>query len=278
VSAEVSATPLATFEAKWTQAHAEFGLALHFSHGEERAARSAFGCLLFELEHAAFGIREMQPAATKLQWWAEEFARTGKGEARHPLTQALGERVRAAAIPLLRWQEAIVGALAQRDPEPAADRNALLDGYARLYRPLAEVEASLFGASDAEPTARVFALARALQETGALADALRDGRLPLPLDLLARHRLARGDLSRESPERTRALQDWLNTLAAECAGLAHSKPGLSPMCAAMLATARSRMRHAARAREPLVDLAEGRRRLPLAAPWSAWRAARRSRP
>jgi 15-cis-phytoene synthase len=277
VSAEVSATPLATFEAKWTQAHPEFGLALHFSRGEERTARSAFGCLLFELEHAAFGIREMQPAATKLQWWAEEFARTGKGEARHPLTQALGERVRAAAIPLLRWQEAIVGALAQRDPEPAADRNALLDGYARLYRPLAEVEASLFGASDAEPTARVFALTRALQETGALADALRDGRLPLPLDLLARHRLARGDLSRESAERTRALQDWLKTLAADCAGLAHSKPGLSPVSAAMLATAHSRMRHAARAGEPLADLAEARRRLPLAAPWSAWQAARRSR-
>jgi phytoene synthase len=275
VSAEVS--PLATFEAKWIAAHPEFGLALYFSHGEKRAARSAFGCVLFELEHAAFGIREMQPAATKLQWWAEEFARTGSGEARHPLTQVLVERVRAAAIPLLRWQEAIVGALAQRDPEPAADKSALLEGYARLYRPLAEVEASLFGASDAEPTARVFALARALNETGALADALRDGRLPLPLGLLARHRLARGDLSRESPDRTRALQDWLRTLAADCAELARSKPGLSPMAAAVLATARSRMRHAARAGEPLADLAQARRRLPLAAALSVWRAARRSR-
>jgi len=277
VSVDASAAPLATFEAKWTQAHPEFGLALHFSHGEERTARSAFGCLLFELEHAAFGIREMQPAATKLQWWAEEFARTGKGEARHPLTQALAERVRGAAIPLLRWQEAIVGALAQRDPEPAADGNALLDGYARLYRPLAEVEAALFGACDAEPTARVLALARALHEVGALADALRDGRLPLPLDLLARHRLARGDLARESRERTQALQDWLAVLAADCGALAHSNHRLSAMSASTLATARSRLRHAARAGEPLADLADARRRLPVAAAWSAWRAARRSR-
>jgi phytoene/squalene synthetase len=135
VSTDPSSAPLASFEAKWTQAYPEFGLALKFDRDHGRDERKAFACLVFELEHAAFGIREAQPAAIKLQWWAEEFARTGAGEARHPLTKSLAARIGEAAIPLRRWQEAIVGAFAQRDAEPFANITALLDGYARFYEP-----------------------------------------------------------------------------------------------------------------------------------------------
>lgn len=277
MEAQDHGTPLASFEAKWSAAHPEFGLALGFVPPAARPAQSAFACLAFELEHAAFGIREAQPAAIKLQWWAEEFARAANGEARHPLTQALAAQPGYATLPLTLWHEVVVGALAQRDPEPAADRTALLETYAALYRPLAAIEARLFTPLDAVASARVRTLARALRETAALADALRDGRLPLPLDLLARHRLARGDLARASAPQAAALREWLNALQAECAELAAAHAPLGALGATALHADRWRARRAARTEDPAAALQDGFTRLPLGAAWAAWRAARRSR-
>ncbi|MEO5624890.1 MAG: squalene/phytoene synthase family protein, partial [Dokdonella sp.] len=164
-------TPLASFEAKWAAAHPEFGLALKFVAQHERRAQSAFACLVYELEHAAFGIREAQPAAIKLQWWGEEFARCAKQEARHPLTQALSDHPGFAQIPLAQWYAVIGGALAQRDPEPAADGPGLLDQFAQFHAPLGAIDAQLFG-GDARTIANALSLARALRETAALADTL----------------------------------------------------------------------------------------------------------
>jgi phytoene synthase len=219
----------------------------------------------------------MQPAAIKLQWWAEEFVRAAKGEARHPLTPVLAERISRAAIPIARWQDVVMGALNQRDPEPAADTDALLENHARFYAPVAEIEAALFANVDAAPSARVLALARALRETTGLTDALRDGRLPLPLDLLARHRLARGDLAGKLPEAAAALRDWLKRLGADCSEVAKGRPRLSVLSAATLAATSARAGRAAGATEPLAALAEGQHRLSVGTTWSAWRAARRSR-
>ena len=270
-----ASTPLASFETKWTEARPELALALRFERADEREARAAFACLVLEIEHAAFGIREAQPAAIKLQWWAEELARAAKGEARHPLTQALAPRIAAAAIPQREWNATIVGAMAQRDPEPAADREALLSGYAQLYAPLGTIEAAFF---DTDPTAvaNALVLSRAMRETAALPDALRDGKLPLPLDLLARHRLARGDLGGESAARNEALREWFGDLARELAApLATSKLGI--LRAAMAAADAKRLAGAAKAAEPLkaVTASLGGLSIPIA--WAAWRAARRSR-
>jgi 15-cis-phytoene synthase len=280
VSAGSPATPLASFEAKWSDAYPEFALAQRFVR-DDREAKLAFACLVFEIEHAAFGVREAQPAAIKLQWWAEELARAGTGEARHPLTRALGARVAADAIPQRLWQQAIIAALAQRDPEPAADTAALLETYAPLYAPLGAIESMLFGA-DAEAVARALALMRALRETAALPAALRDGKLPLPLDRLAQHRLSRGDLSTASPARADALRDQLRDLATRLqALLARDAIAAHPLGverAAMAAADAQRAHAAARAAEPLAALNEALGRVSIPAVWSAWRAARRSRP
>ncbi|MGH8172098.1 MAG: hypothetical protein ACREPX_03055 [Rhodanobacteraceae bacterium] len=276
MNADAPNAPLASFEAKWSAAHPEFGLALTFIREPERSERSAFGCLVYEIEYAAFGIREMHPAAIKLSWWAEEFVRASKGEARHPLTIALADRIRRAGVPIARWQDVVMAAMAQRDPEPAADAHALL-GNTAFYTPFTEIEAALFGGIDAEPSARALALAHAVRETANLADALRDGRLPVPLDLLARHRLARGDLAGKSTEASSALRDWLQQLADVGAELAGQRARFSVVTAATLAAARFRARRAARAEEPLAVLAEAQRRISAGTAWSAWRAARRSR-
>ncbi len=269
-------TPLASFEAKWAAVHPEFALALKFVAADRRRVHSAFACLVYELEHAAFAIREAEPAMIKLQWWAEEFGRVGSGAARHPLTQALAVESAFVALPTAHWHEVIVGAMAQRDPEPAPDRAVLLRGYAALYRPLASIEAALF-ASSAESVAQVRTRARALRETAALADALRDGRLPLPLDVLARHRLARGELARNSPQQVAALRDWLAALASDPVQAGGQDAGLGVLAAANASADRWRAQIAARADDPLATLNAAFARVPLRAVWATWRAGRRPR-
>ena len=270
-------TPLASFEAKWAAVHPEFGLALKFVAEDRRHAQSAFACLVYELEHTAFAIREAEPAMIKLQWWAEEFARIGSGAARHPLTQALAEYPAFATLPAGCWHEVVVGTMAQRDPEPAADRDALLQGYAAMYRPLASIEAELFPSTFAESVAHARAGARALRETASLANALRDGRLPLPLDLLARHRLARGELTRDSPQQAAALREWLAALVSGSAHIIGSGAGLGVLTAANASADHWRARMAARADDPLAVLNAAFARVPLRAIWAAWQAGRRSR-
>lgn len=248
-------------------------MALKFVPQHQRVVQSAFACLVYELEYTAFGIREAQPAAIKLQWWAEEFARTTQRDARHPLTQALAAHPGFADIPLARWHEVILGALAQRDTEPAADQGALLKSYAVLYAPLAIIEASLFAPIDSAAITRVRSLARALHETATLAEALRDGRLPLPLDVLARHRMARGDLAQSSSQQADMLREWLLTLASD----SRSSIGgsfLGALHAAGASADRWRAGKAARAAGPLAELQALSSRLPLRSVWAAWRAGR----
>jgi 15-cis-phytoene synthase len=288
VNVEASSAPIASFEAKWADAYPEFGLALRFDRSADRQAHAALACLVFEIEHAAFGIREPQPGAVKLQWWAEELTRAGNGKARHPLTQALGARIARESVSTELWLEAIVGALAQRDPEPAADGQALLDQYAQLYAPLARIESAMFG-TNMESVTGVLALRRALRETASLATALRDGKLPLPLDLLARHRLARGDLSNAGGARGDALREWFTWLGGELTAWAMLRktadhetgsaldrsPGV--VRATMAAVDGRRAKALGSARDPLASGNDGFGRLSIPVVWFAWRMARRSR-
>ena len=122
---------------------------------------------------------------------------------------------------------------------------------------------------------------RALRETAALPIALRDGKLPLPLDRLARHRLSRGDLSNASPERGEALREQLRDLAERLRGLlvrdALAAHPLGVVRATMAAADAVRAGAASKAAEPLAALGEALGRLSISTVWSAWRAARRSR-
>lgn len=265
--------PAASFESKWVAAYPELELGLRFVAPPWRAAQSAFTCLVHELEHAAFGIRDAEPATLKLHWWMEEFARARAGDARHPLTRVLASQPGFAGVGGEAWHAVVAGAFAQRDPQAATDRDALLRDHAALYQPLAAVETALFGYPDADTVALARSLAHALRETATLDESLRDGRLPLPLDLLARHRLARGDLAADSPRQVAALREWLAELASGFARL--RAPG--PLLAAAVASDRWRARRAGSAAQPLGSLRTDLGRLPLRAAWVAWRAGRETR-
>jgi hypothetical protein len=105
--------------------------------------------------------------------------------------------------------------------------------------------------------------------------------LPLPLDLLARHRLARGNLGSASAIRSDALRDWFGALAGDLSALvsrdALSARPLGALRAAMAAIDASRLAAAAVANEPLAAIDAALSGLSFRAAWSAWRAARRSR-
>ena len=267
-------SPLVSFENKWVATQPELEVGLKFLRGDARRVQSAFACLVHELEYAAYGIREVQPAAMKLQWWAEEFAGVGSAQARHPLTQALMDCEGFASIDLALWQSVILAAMAQRDAEPGSDTTALLAVHADFYRPLATIEQRLFGPIDESARTRAHTLSRALRETASMNEALNDGRLPLPLDLMARHRLSRGDLSRNSPEQVAALTEWLQTLSAGFADVRSAPLGVLGTASASADQWRSRA--ASRSRDPLKTLHDSFARLPLRSTWAAWRAAKRS--
>ncbi len=270
MNASDASVALASFETKWIDASPELALGLRFVAPALRDACSAFQCVLHELEYAAFGIADPQPAALKLQWWAEEFALAAQGQARHPLTRTLSAETGGREIPAQTWYAAVAGAFAQRDAQPAADAQSLLAGYQALYTPLAQIQAQLFAGLDAGALARAHALACAVRETLALGEVLGSGRLPVPLDVLARHRLARGELSQSSPAQQAALRAWLAQLRQLGNGLHAARIG--PLAAARWRADEWRLGKAWRAADPLATLHAAMARLPLRAAWAAWRA------
>lgn len=234
---------------------------------------SAFACLTYEIGHAAFHIVEPEVARTKLQWWAEEFSAFAEGKPRHPLTEVLLSWEPMAALSLDTWSALIIGAFAQRESTPASTLAELLGGYRRLHEPFAAIEAALYPEFDVGTSAEGAALSRALHEVTWIAEALAKDRLPLPLDLLARHQLSRADLGQRSERRDAAIREHLATLATQMRSI--NRRGLSPLMAASLQAAQVRSRRAARAMDPLAECAAKLDRLPLSSVWAGWRAARR---
>jgi 15-cis-phytoene synthase len=272
----MSTDALASFEAKWSLAHPELPIALRFSQSAVRPFESAFACLSYELGHAAFQIAEAEVATTKLQWWAEELTGLSSGSVRHPLTGLLADRASRSGLAGGQWNAVVAGAFAQRDSAPATTLDELLATYLRFHSPLAEIEATLFGRPHARDLAHAAALSRALNEVIRLPETQARDRLPLPLDLLARHQLSRGDLGQSGGKRDNALREHLAAIANAMETV--DRRGLSPLLGIRLHADQLRCRRAAKAADPLAESARNLDRLPLSSAWVGWRAARRLQP
>ncbi len=263
---------LGSFEAKWSGIHPELALALRFVPAAARDGALGLAVVGLEIEDAAFRIAEDHVAETKLHWWAEELARLIDGKPRHPATQALAATARPSIAPGA-WEAVITGALAVRETAPAGSLGDLLDGHRRYYGPLARVAAAASPGVSADAAAEAAVLARALQELTELRGSLERGRLPLPLDLLARHQLDRGELAARSPARDEALRELLHQIA----GRLRAQPWSAlPLFAGVRQIADlGRAGRAARATDPVQTLVAARGRLGPSAAWRAWRLARR---
>ncbi len=269
----MSADALASFEAKWSLAQPELPLALRFTEASMRSCISAFACLSNEIAQAAFHIVESEVATTKLNWWAEELASLSVGKPHHPLTRILAGFEPIGRIHANQWASVINGAFHQREAEPASSLDALLASYLRLLAPVAGIESNLFARRDVESLAHAAALSRALHETIRLNELLARDRLPLPLDLLARHQLSRTDLGQPIERNALALREHLSALAARFEAI--DRRGVSPLAAIRLNADQRRSHRGARARDPLAEIAHDLDRLPLSSVWAGWRAARR---
>lgn len=263
---------LASFEHKWAASHPELVIAAPFVSPPLRDARVALACIGWELAEAALGSAGADPAFAKLAWWAEELTRAPGGDRRHPLTRALAEHPRLAALDPSPWRAAVGGAMALRDAGPAADAQSLLAGLDGLFRPLGVVQAALFG-GDPDAIARRQAMAHLLRGIALLDQGSDTPGLPLPLDLLARHRLGRGALAEAGPARTALLRDWLADLAADPVARQSASDALD---AAMAVADRWRLRQGLRGAEPVAALAAAIPRLPWWTALAAWRGGRRA--
>ena len=268
----MSADALASFEAKWAQARPELPLALRFAPASMRPFISAFACLASEIAHAAFQLAEPEVAATKLHWWAEELSGFAEGRARHPLTVVLAGHAPIRELGANVWASVVPAAFAQRDAAPVSALDKLLGAYARFEMPLASIEATLHPEFDVEMSAKAASLSRAFDEIIRLPELLARDRLPISLDLLARHQLSRNDLGQPGSLRDAALRDHFLALATHMSSL--ERRGLSPLTAIRLHADLQRSRRAARAGDPLAESVRNLDRLPFSSAWVGWRAAR----
>jgi len=266
----------ADFEHKWLDAWPENRVVAVFLDPAQRRLDHAFYALIHELSDAAFHVREPQVAAAKLGWWRQELADAGFGNARHPLTRELfAHEVARESDPAL-WPALAEGALAQLDQPGAGTLAALIEQFDPFYSAVASAESALLlgGGASVESNAALWTFSHLLHE---LAHLVPDaGRLPIPLGLLARHGVARSDLSQPSAPRSRLVKDFLDELVLETNG------ALGAECARTIAL-RTRVRldqaliaGALKAVDPLAYLQANARAGYWRSLWAAWREARRA--
>jgi len=165
-----------------------------------------------ELEQTTFGMREPQVAAVKLNWWREELTAATAARPRHPIARELFDDERTRSIDATRWSTLINGALAQLESAAPSALDDSISTLAAFYRPVASLEAAV----SAQENARTEADARLWISAHLLHSAARPGHdRAIPLDLLARHGLARSALTEPSRAKTALLRDYLGLLRDE---------------------------------------------------------------
>jgi len=203
----------ASFEEKWLAEYPENAFVALFLPAGLRLRASAFGTLIHELTHAAVRVGEAQVAAAKLAWWQQELAEATSGRPRHPVTQVLFAE--SGAGPAQRWTALAATALQLLDDAPAPSADALIERLRPFHAAVDAAEAALFAHPAVSAGARVRqrTVSHLLHELAG-----NTQRLPVPLDLLARHGIGRADLGTTSAARSALVRDFIQALAAHSPG------------------------------------------------------------
>ena len=242
------------------------------------------GRALAALEHEVLGVlasvREPPVAEAKLRWWADEMAAVAAGTARHPLTQVLARHAAAGRVEVALWKRPGEAALAAAAAVTPVDDAAQWAQALAVCAPWATLEAAWWrgsGANSDEAT-QAAALAWLVGDLLRLPQRRQQQRLPLPMQRLARHALARDDLAADTPARRAAVREQCAVLAAHAAGIRWANAALPLLRGFDLRLDARALRRAARHADPLPALARRRAGRPgPAALLAAWQAARASR-
>ncbi|WP_114239226.1 squalene/phytoene synthase family protein [Dyella sp. C9] len=272
----MSDTALQSYIDKWLAVQPQQRIALAFVDPHLHPGHVALAALEQELLAAAYGIREPQVAATKLNWWAEELSGAAASGGRHPLTQVLFDDDRAHALPADRWVAPVLAAMAQLEEGTAADFQAQVAAGSLLHGALAELETAWWYGEGvpSERAARVATLSHLLFALLRLEEDAERDRLPLPMARLARHGLSRNDLRSASAGREDAIRAQLEDLhqawreSDRLPGLLSAFRGLESR------HGRSLVAKARKAADPLDVLRKGQGRQGPVVAWQAWQAAR----
>lgn len=159
-------------------------------------------------------------ARLKLQWWREELDKLSGGQPSHPLSQAVQAVVSQHQLPLQPFLQ-IAGQVEEEIlRRPLPDSAALIRACDADLGALFELMAGCQGLTDPDRIASVraigafCALVYRIRDSGWLA---RQGRAPIPMDLLGPHNLT-PDALRQGPQRAR-LPEWLPELARQAQAL-----------------------------------------------------------
>lgn len=276
MSEALSHGALQSYVDKWLAVQPQQRLALVFVDPGKYPGHIALAALEQELLSAAYGIREPQVAATKLNWWAEELAGAAASGGRHPLTRVLFDDDRAHAMPQERWLAPVLAAMAQLEEGTAVDFAAQLNAASALHGALAELETAWWYGAAAAPVraVRVATLSHLLFALRRLQDDAERDRLPLPMARLARFGLSRANLRQPGAARDQAIKAQLDDLRAAWAEGSRLDGPLSVFRALEASQGERLVRKAAGSEEPLQVLQRGAPDGGLLATLRAWGAAR----
>jgi phytoene synthase len=272
----MSDTALQSYIDKWLAVQPQQRIALAFVDQNNYPGHIALAALEQELLAAAYGIREPQVAASKLNWWAEELSGASASGGRHPLTQVLFDDDRAHALPGEQWVAPVLAAMAQLEEGTAADFPAQLAAGSLLHGAIASLETAWwFGEGAAsERAARVATLSHLLFSLLRLEEDADRDRLALPMSRLARHGLSRNDLRSASPARNDAIRAQLDDLDAAWREAERLPGPLSAFRGLESRYGRALVARARKAADPLEVLRKGLGRQGPGVVWQAWQAAR----
>jgi 15-cis-phytoene synthase len=262
---------------KWLSVQPQQRIALVFVDPSKYPGHIALAALEQELLSAAYGIREPQVAATKLNWWAEELDNAATTGGRHPLTRVLFDEDRAHAIPKEHWLAPVLAAMAQLEEGTAVDFTAQLNAASALHGALATLETHWWygEAASSARAGRLATLGHLLFALRRLQDDAERDRLPLPMARLARFNLSRAGLRERSDARDQAIKAQLGDIQSNWAEAARFAGPVSVFRAIEAGQGERLVRKAARAAEPLAELQKGAPDGGMGATLRAWQAARR---
>lgn len=272
----MSDSALQSYIDKWLAVQPQQRIALVFVDQNNYPGHIALAALEQELLAAAYGIREPQVAAGKLNWWAEELSGAAASGGRHPLTQVLFDDDRAHALPGEQWVAPVLAAMAQLEEGTAADFPAQLAASSLLHGAIASLETAWwFGEGTAsERAARVATLSHLLFSLLRLEEDADRDRLALPMSRLARYGLSRNELRSASPARNDAIRAQLDDLDTAWREAERLPGPLSAFRGLESRYGRALVAQARKAANPLDVLRKGQGRQGPGVVWLAWRAAR----
>ena len=187
--------PLDAYTADTLEREPGLALAMRFAAPDERTPLLGTAVLMRELLQIAIGSSDVRVAEVKLGWWREEAQRWSMGALRHPLAQAFD------AVEVAPTVGVLVGEVSRwLDGSSSAHAAALGQRLAPAARALADL------ARSSSDVWRHLLLAAALRQPSGEALLFN----VLPLDLIARHGVRRGDAS----NREKALVDLAAALLA----------------------------------------------------------------